>query len=141
MQMSLSTEWASDMRFISNISLLLLFAISSILLADVTIATVTLPPFLSYSGTLAPGQDEHGGIPMGVSNEKCDDGKVTINYASIFLILPSFFSPFSSPFLFFFFFFFYYTLPPLPLLLLSLLPPSSHHSTLTIPLSSFLLPI
>ncbi|XP_030831549.1 uncharacterized protein LOC105441222 [Strongylocentrotus purpuratus] len=76
--MSLSTEWASDMRFISNISLLLLFALSSILLADVTLATVTLPPFLSYSGTLAPGQDEHGGIPMGVSNAKCDDGKTNL---------------------------------------------------------------
>lgn len=69
----------------SNLPLLILVVLLAfVLLDDVAIATAasaapdSIPPYHSSGEPLAPGQDMHGGVPMGVSNEQCDDGKTNL---------------------------------------------------------------
>ncbi|XP_072163671.1 uncharacterized protein [Diadema setosum] len=58
---------------------LILLSITSCYLDNVAIATPRgIPAFHSNGNPIAPGEDMHGGIPMGVSNEKCDDGKTNL---------------------------------------------------------------
>ena len=56
------------------ITLLLLHLFTAIIF--ITDVTVAFGEYESNSDPILPGHDAHGGIPMGVSNPNCDDGRV-----------------------------------------------------------------